>query len=892
MSQKKRLRTVRRGLPRRILRIGLICALGLAASSAASAADTPEELFRATIQPVLKQQCLGCHGEGNVFSELDLRTREGAVQGGLRGPAIVSGSPDASLLVSAIDHVGQLAMPPGGPEKQLPREIRDAFRAWIDAGAPYVDARAAVNWEFEEADLWAFRPVKRVKPPSDGVDASGVQTPIDNFILAKLAENGLQPAPRADKETLIRRLTFDLTGLPPTPDEVQAFLDDDSERAYKKLVERLLDSPRYGERWGRHWLDVTRYADTSGYSNDFERPNAWRYRDYVIKSFNSDKPYDRFVLEQVAGDELFPEDPDAIVATGFLRMGPWEHTGMAVAAVTRQLFLDDVTHHVGQSFLGLTLGCARCHDHKFDPIPTKDYYRMQAVFSKTAFARRPLPFLPSESTEGFDQGRKPFQTRLEELERRMHDLHEAARERLARAEGPEVAAAAGSSILQRHMDKEQAELLKLLRKRVTMHKLSELRFEPLAMTVSNGLVPGWETVASRNSYLKPEDYATAKTHVLVGGDIQAPAEEVSPGALEAVARYSDLPAPEIPDELSGRRSALAEWIADPRNPLTSRVLVNRIWQYHFGRGLAANANNFGKMGKRPSHPELLDWLAAFFVDQGWSTKAVHRVILYSEAYRRASNHPNRELADEVDPENLYLARFSPRRLEAEELRDSMMAVAGELSDLVGGPGTYAQINLDVAQQPRHAMGTLRPVYEAEPTRQRRNRRSVYSFQQRSLIDPMIEVFNGANPDLTCERRESSTVPTQAFALLNADQSRDMALIMAQRLHALPGNKRIESAFRLAFGRDPTDEERGWTEEFLTEMAAHHVENPAPPRQLPADIVHNITSELTGERFEFVQPAYSGPYEHNPHPSEASPATRALADLALALFNANEFVYVY
>ncbi len=875
-----------------LLRLGLICIAGLTGWTPGYSADSAEDLFRNTIQPVLKQQCLGCHGEGNVFANLDLRTRDSALKGGQRGPAIVSGSPDASLLVSAIDHTGELPMPPGGPEKQLPEEIRHAFRAWIEAGAPYLDGQSAAKWDFEEADLWAFRPVKRVEPPTEGVNPSGVQTPVDSFVLAKLAEKGLQPAPRADKATLIRRLTFDLTGLPPTPDEVRAFLDDESEGAYKKVVERLLDSPRFGERWGRHWLDVTRYADTSGYSNDFERPNAWRYRDYVIRALNNDKPYDRFVLEQIAGDELFPDDPEAIVATGFLRMGPWEHTGMAVAAITRQLFLDDVTHHVGQSFLGLTLGCARCHDHKFDPIPTKDYYRMQAVFSKTAFARRPLSFLSSESTGGFDQGRTPFQTRLNELERRMHDLHAAARERLAQAEGPEVAAAAQSSVLQRHMNKEQAELLKLLRKRGTMHKLSQLRFEPLAMTVSNGYVRKWETVDFRGSYLQPEDYAAAKTHVLIGGDIQAAGEEVSPGALEAVARYSDLPAPDVADKLSGRRATLAKWIADPRNPLTSRVLVNRVWQYHFGRGLAANANNFGKMGKRPSHPELLDWLAAFFVDQGWSMKAVHRVILYSEAYRRASDHPNRELADRVDPENLYLARFSPRRLEAEELRDSMMAVAGELSDLVGGPGTYAQINLGVAQQPRHAMGTLRPVYEAEPTRRRRNRRSVYSFQQRSLIDPMVEVFNGANPDLTCERRESSTVPTQAFALLNAEQSRDIALIMAERLDSEPSETRIKSAFRLAFGREPTSEERDWTEGFLAEMAAHHAENPAAPRQPPVDIVHNITSELTGERFEFVQPAFFGPYEHNPHPSEASAETRALADLALALFNSNEFVYVY
>ena len=866
--------------------------VGLALAALASAAPSAEDLFVETVQPTLKQQCLGCHGEANTFAKLDLRTRDAAIKGGQRGPAIISGDPGSSLLIAAIDQSGELQMPPGGAEKQLPADVRLAFREWVRAGAPYVAAETASRWEFDEADLWAFRPIGKVQLPTAGVDPSKVQTSVDNFISAKLAEQGLEPAPEAEKVTLIRRVTFDLTGLPPTPEAVDAFVGDTSPDAYKALVDRLLDSPRYGERWGRHWLDVTRYADTAGYSNDFERPNAWRYRDYVIRSFNDGKPYDQFVLEQVAGDELFPDNPDAIIATGFLRSGPWEHTGMAVAAVSRQLFLDDVTHHVGQSFLGLTLGCARCHDHKFDPIPTKDYYRLQAVFARTAFARRPLDFLTQEPTAGFDIGRQPFEARIATLEHRMHDLHEAARVRLAEAKGEEAAANAASSILQRYMDKEEAELLKLLRKRVTMHKLSILRFEPLAMSVSNGLVPEWETVAARNSYMKPTEYLDAKTHVLVGGDIQAPAQEVTPGVLEAVERYADFPSPAIPDGLAGRRSALAKWIVNPRNPLTARVMVNRIWQYHFGRGLAANPNNFGKMGKKPSHPELLDWLAGFFVDQAWSVKAVHRVILLSSAYQRASAHPRQAEVSAKDPENIYLAHFSPRRLEAEELRDSMISVAGELSDMSGGPGTYPQINNDVALQPRHAMGTVRPIYEAEPTRRRRNRRSVYSFQQRSLIDPLVEVFNGANPDLTCERRESSTVPTQAFALLNSEQSREMALIMGKRLADLRPVKRIDTAFRLAVGRLPDDQERTWTEEFLEEMAAHHADHAAQPRQPPDDVVHHITSELTGEKFEFVQPAYSGPYEHNPHPSEATPETRALADLALALFNSNEFVYVY
>ena len=881
----------------------------------ATAAPSGEELFRSLIQPTLKQQCFGCHGEANTFAKLDLTSREAAASGGEHGPAIVSGDPDSSLLLKAIEQTGELKMPPGGEEKKLPPRIRQAFREWISAGAPYAagplsdkqasDKQAAGKWDYAEEDLWAFRPLAKVVPPviaptstaltTHGAGAGLVRTPVDAFLLATLAEKSLQPGPRADKPALIRRVTFDLTGLPPTPREVQSFLADSSDAAYKNLVERLLASPRYGERWGRHWLDVTRYADTSGYSNDFERPNAWRYRDYVIRSLNNDKPYDRFILEQIAGDELFPGDPEAIIATGFLRTGPWEHTGMAVAAVTRQLFLDDVTHHVGQSFLGLTLGCARCHDHKFDPIPTKDYYRLQAVFATTAFARRPLPFQAYESTDDFEAGRERYAAILSDLERRQKELHDRARIRLAAERGKEFAASASSGVLQRYLEGNEAEALKLLRKQRTIHKESALRFEPLATAVSSGLVDKWNDITSgANSYLKAADYKNAETHVLAGGDLQALGEKVTPGVLEAVERYSGLAPPEIPSTVGGRRAALAKWIADPGNPLTARVMVNRIWQYHFGRGLAANANNFGKTGKKPTHPELLDWLANFFIEQGWSVKAVHRVILYSEAYQRSAQHQDLEELQRKDPENLYLARFSPRRLEAEELRDAMLAVAGELGGSRGGPGTYPQINADVARQPRHAQGSLRPLYQAEPNRRRRNRRSIYSFQQRSLIDPMIDVFNGANPDLTCESRESSTVPTQAFTLLNSEQSHEMALIMAQRIEkeasSLEG--RIDRAFQLAYGRAPTQEEQQSTQRHLEKMQQHHAANRANPRTEPPAVVGMITSELTGEKFEFVQPRIEQDYEHNPHPSEVSPQTRALADLALALFNSNEFVYLY
>src|SRR5687767_14872290 len=358
-----------------------------------------EGLFSSVIEPVFKRDCSGCHGDGQTLGNLDLRTRQGLLKGGTRGPAIVVGNARASILYQALEGKGSLQMPPGGPQKKLPTEVIAAVREWIDGGAPWPSAAVRQEWSYKDEDLWAFKPVA----PRDNTKN------IDAFLDGKLRERGLKPASRADRRTLIRRATLDLTGLPPAPEEVDAFVNDRSKDAWPRMIDRLLASPRYGERWARHWLDVVRYADSSGYSNDFERPNAWRFRDYVIRSFQDDKPYDRFIREQIAGDELNPGDPESLIATGFLRAGPWEHTGMSVEAVTRQMFLDDVTHGVASTFLGVTLGCARCHDHKFDPISTRDYYRTQAVFATTEFARPTVPFLPSENTADLESGRAHLQ---------------------------------------------------------------------------------------------------------------------------------------------------------------------------------------------------------------------------------------------------------------------------------------------------------------------------------------------------------------------------------------------------------------------------------------------------------------------------------------------------
>jgi hypothetical protein len=791
-----------------------------------------DELFRERIEPVLSRDCQGCHGSVQALSKLAVSSRAALLQGGARGPALLPGQPDQSLLLHVLEGRNGLQMPPGGPQQKLPPETIAAFRAWIAAGAPWPARAAEAKWIYKEEDLWAFRPVRPFDPGKT----------IDSFLPS--------PAPRADRRTLIRRVTFDLTGLPPTPEEVNTFLADKSPQAWNKLIDRLLASPHYGERYGRHWLDVVRYADTSGYSNDFERPNAWRYRDYVIRSLNQDKPYDQFIREQVAGDELYPGNPEARIATGFLRAGPWEHTAMSVEAVTRQLFLDDVAHHTVSTFLGLTLGCAKCHDHKFDPIPTKDYYRVQAVFASTEFARPKLPFLPTENTTGLAAGAAHLQALYDRTLARMKEFR------------------------QNHPDSEEHEEFKLYRKHAQLYQDSLHRFAPLAFAVSSGPLDGQTDGGPTLKYPPLAGYRPAPVHILPGGNIQSPAEAVTPGVLSVLERVGGYPAAGIPDRVAGRRSAFAQWIADPRNPLTARVIVNRLWQAHFGEGIAGDPSNFGKMGKKPTNPALLDWLAGALVHHGWRLKAIHRLILQSAAYQSTN--------------------FTPRRLEAEALRDSLLAVSGELNREAGGPGVFPQINEDVARQPQHRMGSLAPPYTPSPLRRQRNRRTIYTFQQRSLPDPLVEVFNGPTLDLACERREASTVPTQAFGLLNSQFANDLALAMAARLEkeAPTLRTRLERAFALAFSRPPQPAELTAATRHFRRMLAYHQTNPPPAKPQPRPLVHKITSELTGQTSEFLQAPDPAPYEANLHPSAVGPATRALSDVTLMLLNANEFVYVY
>ncbi len=876
-------------------------------SQAAQTAAQVERLFVEKIEPTLAAKCQTCHGEDGAAG-LDTRSRESLLKGGERGAAILPGAAERSLLYLALlGRDGFKQMPPGKP---LAGDLIAAFKQWIDAGAPWVERRketvapvAGAKWNYYEDDVWAFKPLKRRDVPAAS-NGQSIQTPVDAFVLQKLNGKAIKPAPPADRATLIRRATFDLHGLPPAPEEVAAFAHDPlpAAKAFEKVVERLLASPRYGERWGRHWLDVARYADTAGGSNDCERPNAWRYRDYVIRSFNEDKPYDQFILEQIAGDELDPNNAGNLIATGFLRMGPWEHTSMSVEAVTRQEWLDDVTHSTVTAFLGLTMGCAKCHDHKFDPIPAKDYYSVQAVFATTWFEERPAPFLPNENASRAEAHRAQWQPRLDRAERKYDEvalaLGKKPRRKGAAHPANNAPAALPAQTELKRPDPKQVENLELERayvKRVEFLNLALKRYAALAFSVGDGL---------------KEKKPVEETFILAGGNLSARGEKVTPAVLSApekfvvpasagIARRPHIPAEAGTTNVAGRRLGLARWIASRDNPLTARVMVNRVWQYHFGKGIVETSNNFGKLGKRPTHPELLDWLAVNFVENGWSVKKLHRLLMNSAVYQRASQYSeaaksDAEFAAKADPENKLLARFTPRRIEAEVLRDSLLAVSGELNPELGGPGGFPELNEDLVAQPRLIMGTVAPAYEASLTRAERNRRTIYTFQQRSLVNPLIEVFNGANLNESCEFRRTSAITPQVFSLFNSRFSADVSLAFAKRLETMTKDRggQIELAFQLAFQRRPAAVEKQQALAHLAAMIAHHRGlTPAPPRPLRPAVLF-INSEYSGETIRFVEDQDWSRYEYNLRPSQVSAETRALAEVCLALLNANEFVYVY
>lgn len=909
-------------------------------SKAADSKSVPSEseanrLFTLRVLPLLKVKCFGCHGadEEDIRGDYDLLTREKMIKGGESGEvALVPGKPEESVLYQALLWDGY-EMPPKENDR-LTKEETEYFRKWIAAGAPWPNAEEqlkiqkqewsvrenedglivdtsgglADDWtyrRYQKEDLWAFQPVKRPEVPT------GAANPIDAFIMKRLREAGLTPSEEAHPRTLLRRATYDLTGLPPTFDEDSAYKvasTDDAEKAWSDLVDRLLSSKHYGERQAQHWLDVVRYADTAGFSNDYERSNAWRYRDYVIRSFNKDKPFNEFAMEQIAGDELRPDEPEALIATGLLRMGPWG-TQMIPQKESRQIYLDDLVHNVGQAFLAMPMRCCKCHDHKFDPVPTKDYYRMYATFATTQPAERKAKFLPEENLNGFAEKRElvkelldyakaeqaKIQNKQEAAAKKWYEEHNLPyKNENARKNDPE------DKKPPRHvgLTYEEKGMKKVREQDVWIWERRLERYEPMVQAVYNGQ-DDWKNGRKLREPKKINAKWRPQNFILAGGSLEAPLNPVKPGVLSATGLPVD-PAGDDPwrvtDGLSGRRLAFAKWVTDDRNPLTARAFVNRIWQSHFGKGLVKTANSFGAKGSKPTHPELLDWLTADFIEHGWKIKRVHRLIMMSETYRRSSKPADSEKQATVDPDNKLLASFPTRRLTAEELRDSTLLVSGELNREMGGVPIMPEINLEVALQPRMIQFSIAPAHQPSRTPAERNRRTIYAYRVRGQADPLLEIMNLPNPNESCEIRDSASVSPQAFTLMNSDVMTDRSIGFALRVQKeVPDNlrKQIRRAVKIAYGRAPAEKELTSLHAYLQEMQAYHAGHKPEEVKYPTQVTRSLVEEFTGEPFEFIEKlnVYED-YVPDAKPWTVDADTRALADVCLLLLNSNEFLYVY
>jgi hypothetical protein len=609
-------------------------------------------------------------------------------------------------------------------------------------------------------EFWAFQPVRLPPVPKATSARFKVGNPVDAFVLARLQEKGLEPAAPALKAELIRRVTFDLTGLPPSPEEVKAFVQDRAAGAYQRLVDRLLDSPHFGERWAQHWLDVVRYAETEGFEYDRHLPEAWRYRDYVIQSFQHDKPFDQFVTEQIAGDELTSDNREGPTAAIFHRLGPVRrNAGNPEIALSRNEVLTERTDVIGSAFLGLTVGCARCHNHKFDPISQKDYYRLQAYLAGTQ--ENDILLVPPEQKKDWEEKTKAFNGELRKLRQAADQAEGEARTKLT----------------------EEIEALE------------------------NKMPPYPATIPSVHN----DPAQRTEIHVLQRGDWEKKGELVAPRPLSVLVGEG---LPELPADSSNPRTQLARWLANPSHPLTARVIVNRLWQHHFGVGLVKTANDFGKNGDRPSHPELLDWLATELVKNGWRLKPLHRLIVMSSTYQQSCRSPAAEAAT-MDPENRLLWRFSQRRLSAEEIRDAMLAVSGALNPKMGGPSVMVPVDKELVQL------LYKPTqWEVARNATEHHRRSIYLIAKRNLRLPFMETFDQPGLLTSCGRRESSTHAPQALELLNGRLSNELAAAFAERLQQETGGERsrlIERAHWLALGRPPSARERSLAAVFLKEQ---------------------------------------------------------------------------
>ncbi len=915
--------------------LGTLCADEASAEQQRSEPSAAERHFALKVFPLLQEKCLACHGgeADDIQGEYDLRTRESTLAGGeSEEAAVIPGQPEQSPLFRAVTWE-ELEMPPKENDRLSDAQIL-ALKEWIEAGAVWpsekvrerildeawqAEAGVAENedgilistsgglakeWtyrRYKPEEVWAFLPVR----------SEFDQPSIDGFINHKLKQAKLEPAPAAEPAQLVRRATLDLTGLPPTPQQTKKFLqawEVDAPQAWSQLIDRLLASEAYGERWGQHWLDVARYADTGGLSNDYERSNAWRYRDYVIRSFNTDKPYDQFIVEQIAGDELRPDDPEAIVATGFLRMGPWD-TAMIPDKEARQIFLDDVVHSVGQTFLSMPMRCCKCHDHKFDPIPTRDYYRIYATFAATQPAEMPAPLLPQENRNGFDEGTELVNALHKFADDRRLELYNkqeaAAKEWYAEHNLPYKNEADRKNDPEDQKPMRMVGLDEMEQGRLKVREQDEWiwnrrkeRYQPLAQSVYNG--PDKNQNARKLRMPEKVDKSwLPESAIFTGGAYTSPGEAVTPGVLSScnlpVAGAPTHDPYALPSAQEGRRLALARWIADANNPLTARSLVNRVWQGHFGRGIVRTPNNFGAKGDAPSHPELLDFLTRQFLNGGMRLKSLHKQIMLSAAYQRSTAHPDLERLNTVDPDNRLWARFVPRRLTAEEIRDSLLLASGELNREVGGLPIMPEINMEVALQPRMIQFSIAPAYQASRTPAQRNRRSIYAYRVRGQADPFMEVMNLPNPNDSCEFRDTAAVAPQASTLFNSDLMTDRSIALALRVEGefdtLP--QQIGRAFQLTLGRQPSGSERRRMKSYVEQMTEYHSQHEPTATIYPPKIVRSLVEEFSGKSFVYDEwlPNFEN-YVPDPKADTVVPGTRALADLCLMLANSNEFLYVY
>jgi hypothetical protein len=837
--------------------------------------------FETDVRPILKAYCFECHGEGEKLrGGLDLRLAKFLRKGGDSGPAIAAGKPDESLL---LERLRSGAMPPG--KKKLTAAQVETIRTWVAAGAPVgrpePDSLAAgFQITAEDRSYWAFQPVVR---PAVPVTQPGevIRNPVDAFLLAGLRARGLGFNPEASSRILVRRLYFDLIGLPPTPEQVESFVADNRPDAYERLVERLLASPAYGERWARHWLDVAGYADSEGYAiEDTVRADAWKYRDYVVRSFNADKPFDRFVQEQLAGDEMLtppyrnlsPEDLDKLIATGFLRLAPdGTGSGNVDQKLARNQVIGDTLKIVSASLLGLTVGCAQCHNHRYDPIPQTDYYRLRALFEpaydvknwRPPAARRVSLYTDADraaaaaiekEAAAVDAERTKKQEKFinETFEKQLAKVPEAAREAVRSAwstpeakrtadqqkllqEHPSANVTAGSLYL--YDANAAAELTKMVKEATALRARKPVEEFVRALTEVPGQVP--------------------VTHLLHRGDPDQPKQAVAPGGLILLDERLPLAVPEKASPTTGRRLALARWLTDPRHPLTARVLVNRIWMHHFGRGLVGTPADFGRLGEKPSYPELLDWLASEFVGRGWSLKHLHRLLVTSAAYRQSSLRTADK--DRLDPDNRLLGRMALRRLDAESVRDAILAVSGNLTTrLYGAPvpvkeNEVGQFVLGIdTKDGAGAFGAEIPLPVGDAFR-----RSLYVQVRRSRPLAVLDTFDWALVEPCCEKRNSSTVTPQALLMMNSEFLLAQAATFAERARLEGGPEvpgQVARAWRLAFGVDASEKEVAEGVRFVTEQVALFQATPKKDGKTPQQQALAVFCQalLSANRFLYVE----------------------------------------